>query len=138
MSKGAIEKRENRVQKQENTVHVPQRREQATYYTPLVDIIETGEEFVFQADLPGATSDDLDISFQQGVLTLEANITRRWTKGQSWVWQEYGIGNFYRQFTLNTPVNADAIRAEFKNGVLELHVPKAESARTRRIQIQSA
>lgn len=54
------------------------------------------------------------------------------------MWREYGVGHFYRQFTLNTPINPDAIRAQFKNGVLELYVPKAEHAKVRKIAIKSA
>jgi HSP20 family protein len=51
-------------------------------------------------------------------------------------WSEYGVGHFYRQFTINTDVNVDGIKAELKNVVLDLYVPKAESAKTRKIQIK--
>jgi HSP20 family protein len=133
MSNTAIQKRND-----ENTVNIPQRKDESqlnTWFTPLVDIIETGDEFVFQADLPGVNPDDLDVSFQNGVLSIEGKVQPR--PSRSYTWQEYGYGHFYRQFSINTPVDADAIKAGLKNGVLELHVPKAESARTRRIQIKS-
>ena len=131
MSNTAIEKRENQV-------NVPERIEQATYFTPLVDIIETNDEFLFQADLPGVAAGDVDVSFENGVLTLAGKVNPRQPAGHNYVWQEYGVGHFYRQFSLSTPVNPDGIRAELKNGVLELHVPKAESAKTRKIQIKTA
>jgi len=131
MSNTAIEKREN-------TTNVPERTEQTTYFTPLVDIIETGEEFVFQADLPGVNAGDVDVSYENGVLTIEGKVQPRQPAQQSYVWREYGVGHFYRQFSLGAPVNPDGIRAELRNGVLELHVPKAESAKTRRIEIKTA
>jgi HSP20 family protein len=129
---------DNAIQKRENTANVPERIEQATYFTPLVDIAETDDEFVFQADLPGVKAGDVDITYENDVLTIQGKVTPRQPAEQRYVWQEYGVGHFYRQFTLNTPINADAIKAELKNGVLELHVPKAESAKTRKIQIKSA
>jgi HSP20 family molecular chaperone IbpA len=131
MSNTAIERRENKV-------NVPERVNQATYFTPLVDIVETAEGYVFQADLPGVKAGDVDVSFENGVLTIEGRVQPRQPAEQSYIWQEYGVGHFYRQFTLNTPVNPDGIRAELRSGVLELHVPKAESAKTRRIEIKTA
>lgn len=131
MSNTAIEKREN-------TANAPERLEQATYFTPLVDVIETGEAFIFQADLPGVKAGDVDVSFENGVLTIAGRVLPRQSAGQGYTWQEYGVGHFYRQFTINTPINPDAIRAELRDGVLELHVPKAESAKTRKIEIKTA
>ena len=131
MSNTAIEKRQN-------TANLPERIEQATYYTPLVDIIENDDGFLFQADLPGVQAGDVDVSFENGVLTIAGRVQPRQAEGHSYVWREYGIGHFYRQFTLQTPVNADAIRAELKAGVLELYVPKAESAKARKIPIKGS
>ena len=135
MANTAIQKN----QKNESTVNVPARLEQApVWYTPLVDVIENGEAFVFQADLPGAKAGDVDVSYENGVLTIEGRVQPRQPEGHGYVWREYGVGHFYRQFTLGTEINADGIRAELKNGVLELHVPKAESAKTRRIEVKTA
>jgi len=131
MSNTAIEKREN-------TTNIPERTEQTTYFTPLADIVETGEEFIFQADLPGVKAGDVDVSYENGVLTIEGKVQPRQPAGQGYVWREYGVGHFYRQFSLGTPINLDGIRAELKSGVLELHVPKAESAKTRKIEIKTA
>ena len=134
----AMSKTNTAIQKRENTSNVPERMEQSTYYTPLVDIVETGEEFIFQADLPGVTLGDVDLSFDNGVLTIEAKVQQRQQANRSYISQEYGVGHYYRQFSLNTAINADAIQAHYRNGVLELRVPKAESAKTRKIQIKSA
>ena len=126
------------IEKHENATNAPERIEQATYFTPLVDIIETGEEFIFQADLPGVKAGDVDVSYENGVLTIEGKVQPRQPAEQGYVWREYGVGHFYRQFSLGTPINPDGIRAELKSGVLELHVPKAESAKTRRIEIKTS
>jgi len=131
MSNTAIEKREN-------AVNAPERTEQAPYFTPLVDIIETGDEFLFQADLPGVEAGDVDVSFENGTLSIAGKVHPRQPAGQSYVWREYGVGHFYRQFSLYTPIDPDGIKAELRNGVLELHVPKAESVKTRRIEIKTA
>ena len=134
MSDTAIEKREN-----QSTVNVPAERiDQGTWYTPLVDIIENDDAFLFQADLPGVAAGDVDVSYENGVLTIAGNAPPRQPQGHRYIWNEYGVGRFYRQFTLNTPVNIDGIKAELKNGVLELFVPKAESAKTRKIQIKTS
>jgi len=132
MENTSIEKRQN-----ETIVNVPERLDQ-TFYTPLVDIIETSDEFIFHADLPGVKPGDVDVSFENGTLTIEGKVQPRQPQGPSYIWNEYGVGHYYRSFSLNTPVDMNAIRAELKNGELTLHVPKAESAKTRKIQIKTS
>jgi HSP20 family molecular chaperone IbpA len=120
-------------------VNVPERIEQnVTWFTPLVDIIESHDAFIFQADLPGVKAGDVDISYENGVLTLAGKVNPRQPAHHNYVWREYEVGHFHRQFTLNTPIIVDAIKAELRNGVLELYVPKAESAKTRKIEIKSS
>jgi HSP20 family protein len=135
MSDTALEKR------QTETVNVPAERvaEWATQFTPLVDVIETGEEYVFQADLPGVKASDVDVSYENGTLTIAGKVQPRQPRRQGYVWQEYALGHFYRQFSLpQGTINPDGIRAGLKDGVLELHVPKADTAKARKIQIRSA
>jgi HSP20 family molecular chaperone IbpA len=115
-----------------------QENEPTPHYTPLVDIYETKDAFIFRADLPGVTAENLDVSYEDGVLTIEGKVQPRRSEGHRSVWQEYGVGGFYRQFTLNTPVQSDAIEANLKNGELTLTVPKAEHAKVRKIQVKSA
>jgi len=134
MSNTAIEKRKS----EENIVNIPERTDQQTYYTPLVDIIETGDAFIFQADLPGVSSCDVDVSFENGTLTIAGKVHPRRPENGQYVWREYGVGHFYRSFSLSKPVNVDGIKAELKNGELTLTVPKADSVKPRKIQIKSA
>ena len=133
----AMEKRQNH----QESVNVPARAEAAeaqTYYTPLVDVIENADAFVFQADLPGVKAEDLDVSFENGTLTIEGRVQPRQPQGRSYLWREYGVGHFYRSFNIETPVNADGIKAQLRNGVLELYVPKAEAAKSRKIAISAS
>ena len=126
---------------EKTTPDTPERAEQSgqvTYYTPLCDIAETRDAFLFQADLPGAKADEVDISYDSGTLIIQSKVQPRQPTDVRYMLQEYGVGYFYRSFNIATPVNAEAIKAELKNGVLSLYVPKAESAKVRRIQVQTS
>jgi HSP20 family protein len=110
----------------------------AVVYTPAVDIVETPEAFILNADLPGVRPVDLDIQFENGVLTIDANVQPRSPENGRLAWQEYGIGHYHRAFNITTQIDADNIRAELKNGELSVHVPKAQAARTRKIEVRQA
>ena len=130
--------KETAIEKREQTSNVPAERiDQGTWYTPLVDIIENNDAFLFQADMPGVKPGDVDVSYENGRLTISGKVSPRYANDRQWIWNEYGVGHYYRSFDINTPVNVDGIRAELKSGVLSLYVPKHESAKTRKIQIQS-
>jgi HSP20 family protein len=88
--------------------------------------------------MPGVKSGDVDISYENGVLTIDAKVQPRQSREHAYVWREYEVGSFHRQFTINTPINVDGIRAELKNGVLSLYAPKTESAKAKKIQIQTS
>lgn len=132
MADTAIQKRDAQ------QVNIPDRIDQSATFTPLVDIFETNDEFIFQADLPGVKAGDIDVNYERGLLTISGKVQPRQTEQTRYLWQEYDVGNFYRQFTINTEINQEGIRADLKNGVLTLHVPKAESARARKIEIRTA
>ena len=110
----------------------------ARRYQPAADACETEGAFVLRLDLPGVKRGDVDISFEQGVLTIVGKVQPRQPAGQTYTAKEYGVGEYRRAFQIQTPVNADAIQAELKDGVLTLTLPKAESAKTRRIPITVA
>jgi len=132
-----IEKQDHK-KEQTTASRVPERIDQGTSFSPMVDIIESDDAFIFQVDLPGVKPGNVDVSYENGVLTIEGRVQQRQAENQRYLWRECGVGHFYRQFTINSPVNADQIHAELKNGELILTVPKAESAKTRKIQIQGA
>ena len=109
----------------------------ATTWTPAVDIYETPETIVMKAELPGLTRDDLDIQIRENTLTLRGE--RRFAKDvqeENYLRIERAYGSFQRSFTLPTTIQQENVRAVFKDGVLELTLPKAESAKPKKIAIE--
>jgi HSP20 family protein len=106
-------------------------------FTPPIDIHEGPEGLTLEADLPGATERNLRIQLEDNVLTLYAKIDSPVPEGARLVHEEYRLGDFHRSFILSDEVDREQITAELKNGVLRLTLPKAERARTRRIEIKS-
>jgi HSP20 family protein len=105
-------------------------------YTPRVDILETEEELLLLADLPGVKEGDVDIRFENGELTLHAR--RAPVKMAGAVLWEIEIGDFFRAFRISEQIDAEKIWAELKNGVLTLHLPKVEAAKPRKITVRGA
>ena len=105
------------------------------YYTPRVDILETEDELVLFADVPGARPDSVDVKYENGELTLHARCQPRQSE-TNYALCEYGVGDFYRVFTLDESINADKITAEIKNGVLTLHLPKSEAVKPKKIKVK--
>lgn len=108
------------------------------HFRPNVDIVETANELIVHADMPGVQRDDIDIRFDDGELTIHGHVQPRQPAGQSYMLQQYEVGHFHRTFRLGEHVDAEKIRAEFARGVLTLHLPKHESARPRKIAVQGA
>ncbi len=106
-------------------------------FTPPIDIHEGPEGLTLEADLPGATERNLRIQLEDNVLSLYAKIDPPVPEGARLVHEEYRLGDFHRSFILSDEVDREQITAELKNGVLRLSLPKAERARTRRIEIKS-
>ena len=106
-------------------------------FSPATDIQETPEEFVLRLDLPGVAQKDVKVTLLGDELTIHGERKQDETRknGKS-EYRERVFGSFQRSFTLSAPVQADQVKATFKDGVLEVHVPKAEQARTREIEIQ--
>src|SRR5262249_15706430 len=96
--------------------------------------------FVLVADLPGMQQEDINVSVQDNVLTLEGKRPFEHTEnGQGrYRYSERTSGTFCRRFMLSTPVNAEKITATYKNGVLEVHLPEAGEAQPERIAVQAS
>ena len=108
------------------------------WFRPPVDIIENADELLLVADVPGAASDSIDIDFEDGVLTVEAKVAPRSSEDATPLLQEYGVGDFHRSFRVSEQIDASRINAEYTDGVLTIHLPKAEAAKPRKIQVQAA
>jgi HSP20 family protein len=107
----------------------------AVTVTPRVDILETENEVLVLADLPGVKPDEVDVRFEKGELTIHG---RRACchGGKEAPLREYGAANYFRAFELAETIAADRIEAELKNGVLTLHLPKVEAVKPRRIAVK--
>ncbi len=106
-------------------------------YLPNVDILETPEEFLILADMPGVKPDSIEIEYEQGVLTIHGQADPRQDEAATnYLLREYGVGDFHRSFTIGQGIDDAKIEAHYSDGVMELHLPKAEKAKPRRITVK--
>ncbi|MCH5376679.1 MAG: Hsp20/alpha crystallin family protein, partial [Planctomycetes bacterium] len=102
-----------------------------TTYVPRFDIWEGDEEMLLYGDLPGVDPENLDIRFENRELTVHGKVRPRY-EGIQFIYGEYGIGDFYRTFSIGEAIDGERISAEMHNGVLKLHLPKSEKVKPRR------
>lgn len=108
-------------------------------WAPAVDIHEENQRFVVRADLPGVKPADIEITADKGVLTLRGTrVIEQQNADGNYSRVERVSGKFVRTFKLPENVQTDAITAQFKDGVLELAIPKVAKAEPRRIEVQAA
>ena len=108
----------------------------AQRWVPPMDLVEADDHFVLKADLPGLSQDDVRIEVADGSLSIsgERKAEHEQTE-RGWYRIERPFGSFSRSLTLPEGVNADGIDARFSDGVLEVHIPKPEERKPRRIEI---
>jgi len=105
-------------------------------WTPAVDIHETDDGYVIKAELPGVSKDDVSIDVHQNTLTLRGQRKHEAEeKNERYHRVERAYGTFQRSFTLPAVIDQDKVQATYKDGVLELHLPKSEAAKPKRIAI---
>ncbi len=105
-------------------------------YRPNVDILETPEALVIHADMPGASSDSIHVKFEDDTLLLEGRIESRQKAETRYLLQEYGVGDFHREFQVTEKINVAGITAEYVDGTLKVHLPKIESVKPRKIEVR--
>jgi HSP20 family protein len=107
----------------------------ATWYPP-VDVLENKDSYVLHAELPGMKKEDFNLEVKDGMLTLSGERrSEKTTDGVKYRTVERVEGKFSRSFSLPETVKHDGIQATYKDGILEIHVPKAEEAKPRRIEV---
>jgi HSP20 family protein len=105
-------------------------------WIPSMDLVESGDELVLRADLPGMTEDDVSIEIKDNVLTVSGERrSENEEKGESFYRAERAFGSFSRSLTLPEGVSPDAVKASFDKGVLEVRVPKPEERKPHRVAI---
>jgi HSP20 family protein len=106
-------------------------------WAPAVDIYETEEKVVLKAELPGLKKEDIDIQVRDNTLTLKGEKKfEKEVKQENYHRVERSYGTFQRSFTLPNIIKQSGIEATFKDGILEVSLPKAEEAKPKQIQVQ--
>ena len=105
-------------------------------WIPAMDLIETDDNLVLRADLPGLSQDDLDIEIKDGVLTISGERrAEHEEKGEGFHRVERSFGSFSRSLSLPEAVDPEQVAADFKDGVLEVRIPKPEETKPTRVAI---
>jgi len=105
-------------------------------WNPAVDLYEKDDHFMIKAELPGVNKDDIKIDLKDRLLTLSGERTHdNEVKEENYYRRERSYGKFQRAFTLPADVDSDKIKAEFKDGVLQIEVPKPEEKKAKQVTI---
>lgn len=120
----------------DSAVRSPWGESAITSWAPAVDIYEDGNQLVFKADLPDINEKELDLRIENNTLTLRGE--RKFEKKveeENYLRVERRYGSFSRSFSLPNTVNTEAIKAEYKNGVLTVILPKREESKPKQIKV---
>ncbi len=130
----AVSKVENReVQAQQ-----PETRRRDVWLRPPVDIWEDDKGITVKADLPGVSSERLDIEVDGNNLVIEGEVEVPMSEGMEALYADVNVTRFRRSFSLSNELETDKIDAELKNGVLTLHLPKKAELQPRKIEVKVA
>jgi HSP20 family protein len=106
-------------------------------WAPAADIEETDQEYLIKADLPEVKREQVKVEFEDGVLTLEGERQQeKEEKGKRFHRIELDYGKFVRRFALPTEVDASRVSAEFKDGVLSVHLPKSPNGKPKAVTVK--
>ncbi|MGD8427892.1 MAG: Hsp20/alpha crystallin family protein [Balneolaceae bacterium] len=105
-------------------------------WLPTMDMVETDEDYTIKVDLPGMNKNDININVHDNVLSIEGERKKEAQKeSEGYLRSERSFGTFKRSFTIPVAIEADKIKASFKEGVLAVHVPKAEKSKRKSVKI---
>ena len=107
-------------------------------FVPPSDIYETKDSIVVLAEMPGVAPDGVDIALERRVLTIRGRSAASEHGGYQCVYNEFANGDYERVFTLSENIDRDRIEARLKDGVLHLVLPKAETAKARKIELKAS
>ena len=107
-----------------------------TAWTPAVDVQEENDRFLVRADVPGVEAKDIDVSAEDGLLTIRGvRATNERSESDGFEHLECFTGTFLRRFTLPDSAKTDSIKARYTNGVLEIEIPKQARVEAKRIEV---
>ena len=104
-------------------------------FTPPADLYETDEAYNVEMELPGFSRDDINVTIEQGMLTISGRRARESAEDENYHLRERSVGRFSRSFSLPASIEADDVEARFDEGLLKVTLPKAAEARTRKIEV---
>jgi len=105
-------------------------------WMPAVDIKEDEKEIVLKVELPGMEQQDIDVHLEENQLTIKGEKKFKVEeKGENYIRQEITYGTFYRAFSVTSPIQEGNIKATYKNGILEILLPKEEKVQPKKIKI---
>jgi HSP20 family protein len=108
-------------------------------WIPTVDISESEGEYLIKAELPEVKKEDVKVTVENGVLTLQGERRQeKEEKGKKYHRVERSYGSFIRSFTLPESVNESGVKAEYKDGMLNIHLPKSEKVKPKAIEVKVA
>jgi len=135
-AKNAIKTDEASLHKQESaTPQGSERTKARKVYVPLVDIVETDNALVLISDMPGVDQSGVDVVIEKNMLTITGKVDEQVPEGFKLTYEEYGIGDYERSFTLPNEIDRDAVQAIMKDGVLKLTLPKVKQAAARKVAV---
>lgn len=106
-------------------------------WKPLADIYDKGDAVLIHVELPGVKKEDVSIEVQDSILTLKGKrLSEKEFEKEKYYRRERSFGSFQRSFTLPPVTNPDKIKAKFKEGVLEIEIPKPEESNPRQVSIK--
>lgn len=106
-------------------------------FLPRSDIYETSDHIMAVVDIPGAKEEDIHVTLEKNVLTINAYVEADHMEGYSLAYAEYEVGDYQRSFRLPDEIDRDKIEATYRDGVLRLRLPKAGGAKMRKIAIHT-
>ena len=116
----------------------PRENVSSRVWSPSVDVFEDNDCIIIRADLPGVNQEDIDIEMNGDTLTIKGE--RKFDdeeRKDGYVRLERQYGAFQRSFTIGVPVDIDAVKASYRNGILELTLPKVEVSRPKKVQVSA-
>ena len=131
------DKRELQVQEKREVDKEQEQTRPLRAFLPTADIFETEDALTLILEMPGVDRSNIDVNVDSGMLTIEGRIDFNKYEGLQPVYSEYNIGPFRRSFRISNRIDQDKIKAEMRDGVITLTLPKAEEAKPRRIEVGS-
>lgn len=124
------------VQKQESSPPNGSERTHARkVFVPLVDIVETEQALLLYSDVPGVDETGVDVTVEKNILTIKGTVKEELPAGFAPNYEEYGVGDYERSFTLPNEIDREGIEAAIRDGVLKVTLPKARQAVAKKVTV---